>query len=174
MQEQVTAIISQFDWSNLEIYAKHTENFLATSHGHALFLFSITLIMGVIAKSKATPSGSLKTVLIIDDDPLILKLLKRIVRPLGVFIHESTEVDDGYKKFQNLDHVDLIITDNDTPYSAMTGIGLTKKVRDEYSTPIIHCSGEEIQKEAIIAGANDALRKPVPADTVREKIRKYL
>ena len=117
-------------------------------------------------------------ILIVDDFPVVRKLLMRILKSLGfnVFI----EAVDGKDAWETLEkqQIDLIIADWNMP--EMTGLELLKKIRlsnTHKMIPFLMLTGEaEKQKivEAVNAGVSDYVVKPFTAETILNKVGKIL
>ena len=119
-----------------------------------------------------------KAVLLVDDDPLIRKIVSGILSKNRL---EVLEVDDGIKA-SNLLNVMIppkfIVMDIGLPN--MNGIQLVEKVRSKPAwgkIPIIMLTGSsDIKdvKKSLAAGANDYLTKPIDIVEFNKRINRYL
>ena len=115
-------------------------------------------------------------VLVCDDDLIVLKVVQVVMLEKGV---DAVYVKDGRKAIQLLheDTFDLIITDIHMPY--YNGDEILKLVREEQNrnTPIIMISSdveEEVMALALKQGVAEFIKKPVDADLLRTRLKKYL
>ena len=101
----------------------------------------------------------MKTVLIIEDDEEIIKIIDQLLKDHQLSILHSKNGDQGIKEFRKND-VDLIITDVMLP--KRDGLDIVAKVRKSNpNIPIIALSGYEgIQEMAYLTGVNKFLKKP--------------
>lgn len=117
-----------------------------------------------------------QTILIIDDDPLNLKLLKVRLEPVGYHIVEAVNGPEGLKKAR--EKPDLILLDIMMP--GMDGFEVCQRLKDDEVTreiPIIFLSGIH-QKEAISTGLEmggvDFVTKPFEARELLARVKTHL
>lgn len=119
-----------------------------------------------------------KSVLLIDDDPLIRQMVRRLLDPFKV---EISEVDDGRIANNLLNSMlppGLILMDIGLPN--FNGIQLVTKIRSKpewKKTPIvmITSSTDAVDvKKSLGAGANDYIAKPFKPDEFRARMSRYL
>lgn len=117
-----------------------------------------------------------KTILIVEDFQDSRNLLKFILEELN---YNVLEADDGFKAVELAKrHVpDLILMDMALPM--ISGISATKIIREFRETskvPIIAvtASGQYIYPQAIAAGCNDLLLKPLDVEKLKSTIEHYL
>ena len=88
----------------------------------------------------ASPSDRKRTILIVDDDPLIAMTMSAVLNDLG---HTSLEAHSGREAIELMDDrddVELMITDYAMPN--MTGLQLTEQVRERHpGLPVVIASG---------------------------------
>jgi CheY-like chemotaxis protein len=114
-----------------------------------------------------------KSILIVDDDELVLMALNELLKPEGYEVHA---VSSGAEALERLDQdgYDLLMLDIIMP--EMDGFELCKKIRakENYKeTPIIFLtakSREEDRAMGLEAGANLFLSKPISPDKLLEMI----
>ncbi len=115
-----------------------------------------------------------KRILVVDDEPQITRVLRTSLAGNG---YDVRTADDGYAglKVAREWQPDLVITDISMPN--MNGIELCGKLRAESALPIIVLSvkGEEKTKvQALDAGADDYVTKPVGMDELLARVRRNL
>jgi two-component system chemotaxis response regulator CheY len=115
-------------------------------------------------------------ILVVDDFSTMRKIIKNILRQLG--LENVVEADDGTTAWEvlNKDNIDFIISDWNMP--KMTGIELLRKVRasEEYSDiPFLMVTAEAQQEniiEAVQAKVSNYIVKPFTQETLGQKIDK--
>jgi two-component system, OmpR family, KDP operon response regulator KdpE len=115
-----------------------------------------------------------KRILVVDDEPQITRVLRTSLAGNGF---EVRTADDGHAGLRAAREwqPDLVITDISMPN--MNGIELCRQLRAESTLPIIVLSvkGEEKTKvEALDAGADDYVTKPVGMDELLARVRRNL
>jgi two-component system KDP operon response regulator KdpE len=115
-----------------------------------------------------------KRILVVDDEPQITRVLRTSLAGSG---YEVRTADDGHAGLRSARawQPDLVITDISMPN--MNGIELCRQLRAESTLPIIGLSvkGEENTKvEALDAGADDYVTKPVGMDELLARVRRNL
>ena len=118
-----------------------------------------------------------ETILIIDDDQIVLDVTKHILEALGFNIliaHNGQEAIDYCKQYKNKIHIALL--DIGMPVLGGTEVfPLIKKYKPDLK--IIICSGYELNDETqklLDAGANAFLQKPFKAGSLMMNIKKVL
>ena len=115
-----------------------------------------------------------KRILVVDDEPQITRVLRTALTGSG---YEVRTADDGHSGLRVAREwqPDLVITDVSMPN--MNGIELCRLLRAESSLPVIVLSvkGEEKTKvEALDAGADDYVTKPIGMDELLARVRRNL
>ncbi len=110
----------------------------------------------------------------VDDEPQITRVLRTTLTGSG---YEVRTADDGHSglRIAREWQPDLVITDVSMPN--MNGIELCRQLRAESTLPIIVLSvkGEEKTKvEALDAGADDYVTKPIGMDELLARVRRNL
>lgn len=117
-------------------------------------------------------------ILVVDDFPVIRRILKKILKGLGLTnIHEADGGRDALKKLREVP-VDLILLDWNMP--DLSGLEVLKFVRADEKLnklPVIMVTAELFKEDvisAVQAGVNDYIAKPFTANTLEEKITSVL
>ena len=117
-----------------------------------------------------------KKVLVVEDHHDTSFMLCRLLKMEGYDVGHAVDGVVGYTAASN-EHPDLIVTDIQMP--RMNGIEMIRKIREDQElseTPIIVMSayGKRVIDDAIQAGADDFIEKPIDFDkfltTVKEKL----
>ena len=106
------------------------------------------------------PDGDGRTILLVEDEPQIRRLLRTALAAHGYRLIESSTGEDGLQQAATR-LPDLIIVDLGLP--DLDGVDVIKRLREWSATPIIVLSarGQERDKvEALEAGADDYVSKP--------------
>ncbi|TCS84101.1 response regulator transcription factor [Tepidibacillus fermentans] len=114
------------------------------------------------------------TILIVDDEERIRRLLKMYLEREGFKIDEAGDGDTAYGKAMQFDY-DLIILDLMLP--GMDGIEVSKLIRETKSTPIIMLTakGEESNRvQGFEVGADDYVVKPFSPREVVYRVKAVL
>lgn len=100
------------------------------------------------------------TLLVIDDDEKLNRLLKRFLKDYGYEVYSAVDADEGLKKVRTV-LPDLIILDVMLP--GMTGFEVCKRVRESSAVPIIMLTARGDVMDKVVGlelGADDYLPKP--------------
>jgi DNA-binding response OmpR family regulator len=100
------------------------------------------------------------TILVIDDDEKLNRLLKRFLKDYGYAVFAAVDADDGFKKIRTV-MPDLIILDVMLP--GMTGFDVCKRIRESSRIPIIMLTARGDLTDKVVGlelGADDYLPKP--------------
>ena len=124
----------------------------------------------------ALPHGT-EHILILDDEPAIVKMMALCLAPLGYHVTTRTRSTEAIDLFSSApDDFDLIITDMTMP--DMTGkrfAGAVRKIRKDI--PIILCTGysKQVTEETLPDwGINVLLKKPVSRTRLANTVRQLL
>ena len=112
--------------------------------------------------------------MIVDDEPQITRVLRTSLNGSGYDVRTAENGDNALAVVREW-IPDLVITDVSMPQ--MNGIELTRRLRSEFSVPIIVLSvkGEEKTKvEALDAGADDYVTKPIGMNELLARVRRNL
>jgi DNA-binding response OmpR family regulator len=101
-----------------------------------------------------------RTILVVDDDEKLNRLLKRFLRDFGYDIYSAVDAADGLKKVRTV-MPDLIILDVMLP--GMSGFDVCKRIRESSAVPIIMLTARGDVMDKVVGlelGADDYLPKP--------------
>jgi two-component system KDP operon response regulator KdpE len=116
----------------------------------------------------------LKRILIVDDEPQIVRMLRASLQSSGYEALTASNGIDALWKFES-ERPDLIITDLAMP--EMNGIELTRSIRRIALTPIIVLSVRDtdaMKVRALDEGADDYLTKPFSMSELLARVRATL
>lgn len=113
-------------------------------------------------------------ILIVDDDPQILRMLRTSLQASGYSVHTAPS---GAAALQMMEESlpDLLITDISMP--GMDGIELTRATRQAHALPIIVLSvrdNDESKVRALDEGADDYVTKPFRTPELLARVRAHL
>jgi len=120
-------------------------------------------IEGASEPEAAPARDAKKRVLLVEDEPEILKLIKRILEKSGYHVLESSGIETAIEiSGHNLGHIDLLIADVMLP--KMNGIELSEKLRrDNPELKVLFMSGyaqETIGVEGMTKPGSSFIQKP--------------
>ncbi len=121
----------------------------------------------------ALPDRNIK-ILVVDDAPMIRRILKNILKEMG--FNNIEEAEDGQVALQKLrtQKFDFVITDWNMPN--LTGIELVQEIRKDPALkhlPILMVTAEAKKENVILAlktGVNNYISKPFTPDKIKTKI----
>lgn len=115
--------------------------------------------------------ANLARILVVDDEPQILRVLRRGLESHGFEVVTAADVASALQIFRSMS-INLVITDLRMP--DRNGVELSREIRGASAVPIIILSvkGDESTKvEALDAGADDYVTKPFGMDELLARIR---
>ena len=121
-----------------------------------------------------------KRVLLIDDDPLVLKTIRKLLEREDCLVEAAKTAQEGLEKGKSAD-ADLIICDIRMPET--DGIELIRQIKDarknngKTEIPVIFITGyasEDAPIQAIKLGAKDYILKPFDLDRLLESVKENL
>jgi DNA-binding response OmpR family regulator len=113
-------------------------------------------------------------ILVIDDDPEIVKLLTIILQAQGFVVHQAFDGKDGLKSAYEF-HPSLVILDVMMP--GMDGWELCTRLRELSSVPILMLTARAAETDMLRGfqlGADDYLRKPFSKAELEARVRALL
>ena len=120
------------------------------------------------------PNDPPAKILIVDDEPQIIRVLKTALSTQGYSVRTSLNGLDGLIAFREW-NPDLVITD--LSMHEMSGIELCHQIRSTSTTPIIVLSvrdQEAVKIAALDAGADDYVTKPFSIQELQARARAQL
>jgi putative two-component system response regulator len=115
----------------------------------------------------------------VDDEPLILELLRRIVRMRGLDWDVESFVDSGLAwDYLRAGDADVVVTDVSMP--GLSGPDLVRLLRENEATkdtPVIVLTGlheASLKRQVLDLGATDLLTKPIQPDDLLARLRSAL
>lgn len=116
------------------------------------------------------------TVLIADDDPLMISIHKKVLSSTGANVLTATNGQEAIEAFQLNSKIDVILMDANMPIKS--GIEATKELRAMQNNTIIigltGVSDKNAQQELIDAGMNGVMSKPANKKTIITTIKNCL
>ncbi|HQU71592.1 MAG TPA: ABC transporter substrate binding protein [Calditrichia bacterium] len=121
--------------------------------------------------------GGRERIMLVDDDPSIVRMLSRMLTQLGYQVSAFTSSPEALAGFENEPaHYQLILTDMTMP--KMTGIQLAEKVRElNPMVPVVICTGYSDQIDEETWQSRDIqgfIMKPIFHRDVAETVRRAL
>ena len=111
------------------------------------------------------------TILIIDDDPLIRKILKKML----VNKYRLLEAENGQEALRVSEDADLDLIICDYKMPVMDGLVFLETIRKTSDVPFVVLSGAVIDEKRFLAsGANKVLKKPAKAPEIYDAIKTLL
>lgn len=124
------------------------------------------------------PSGAQQQVLVADDDPAILRLVKIIVEKEGYTVVSARDGKEAYKLLQSGEPFSAAIFDVVMPY--IQGTELVKYMQSEkrlMKIPVIMMTAEQnprLSSESFAAGAVAFLPKPFTTSQLQTMLRMFV
>ena len=115
-----------------------------------------------------------KRILLVDDEPLMLKGLKYTLEQEGYETELAMDGEEAMAKFQNQDF-DLVLLDVMLP--KLDGLSVCQRIREQSNVPIIMLTAKGEDMDKILGleyGADDYMTKPFNILEVRARIRTVL
>ena len=112
-----------------------------------------------------------KRILLVDDEPLILKGLKYTLEQEGYETDSATDGEEALRKFENSAY-DLILLDVMLP--KLDGISVCQRIREQSDVPIIMLTAKGEDMDKILGleyGADDYMTKPFNILEVKARIK---
>jgi DNA-binding NtrC family response regulator len=107
-------------------------------------------------------------VLIVDDDPVVIRFLSRALRSAGHEVRDASEPKSGLR-LAAAERFDVIILDNRFDNAPIAGIGFVTDFAGKAAAGVIMLTGysdDELAKDAKMLGAKALLSKPIAPETL--------
>ncbi|MBN2503510.1 MAG: response regulator transcription factor [Anaerolineales bacterium] len=114
------------------------------------------------------------TILIIEDEPELVKVLRSYLEAAGYQVHAAFQGDTGLVTWENT-RPDLVILDLNLP--GMDGLDVARAIRRKADTPIIMLTARVEETDRLIGlelGADDYVTKPFSPREVVARVRAVL
>src|SRR5580704_6054137 len=114
------------------------------------------------------------TILIVDDEPQIRRVMKTTLTSQGYAVIESPTGDDALEKMRG-NKPDLVLLDVNMP--GRSGLEICREIRESSDVPIIMLTVRNTERDkvqALDAGADDYVVKPFGAQELLARIRAAL
>ena len=119
-------------------------------------------------------TGSIKEIVLIDDEPSVLFALKLLLQALGFSVQDFNGPLEAIQYFEGSNQIDLCLCDLKMP--KLNGLGVLQEVRKSRPTlPFVlmsaHASTEEIGRAQEL-GATGFLSKPFTPEDLKQLVEK--
>lgn len=114
------------------------------------------------------------TVLLIDGDAELGRLVEIVLQPIGAVVHQAHSGLEGLRTAYAI-HPDLVILDDVLP--EMDGFEVCHRLREMASMPILMltaCKDEGVMQHAFHVGADDFMQKPIRENELEARVRAML
>jgi CheY-like chemotaxis protein len=118
-----------------------------------------------------------KTILIVDDNPVNLKLIRILLAGEGYDVHTATDAEDALRVLQDL-RPQMILMDIQLP--GIDGLELTRRLKADPATRDITILGltayamKGDEQKILAAGCDGYIAKPIDTRTLPAVIQRYL
>jgi len=115
-------------------------------------------------------------VLVVEDNPINMKLIETLLKKYGLIIDKAGNGKEAVEKLRINNSYNVVFMDIQMP--EMNGIEATEIIRNDISKeiPIIALTAAVMQEEreqALAAGMNDFIEKPVKVERLKEVLKQY-
>mgnify|MGYP002623406632 CR=1 FL=1 len=182
-------ILTAYDYSDIELEAKQAG--VTTFCTKPLFMSDLknALSRAISGREEDNKHDDLsatdfsgKRVLLVEDIEVNREIAKAILMEIGLDVEDACDGTDAVKMVKNSppNHYDIILMDVQMP--TMNGYDATRNIRalkrlDAQTVPIVAMTAnafEEDKENALKAGMNDHLAKPLDIPKLLETLHKYL
>ncbi|MFO7632688.1 MAG: adenylate/guanylate cyclase domain-containing protein [Caldilinea sp.] len=132
------------------------------------------LLEGLLDSPKLTGSQPLK-ILLVDDEPATLQLVRRLLQADGHDLHEAIDGEQAVQMFDAV-HPDLVLLDVVIPKMDGLEVLHALRLRDKMSGIIMvsALTSEQLAVKSMLGGADDYVNKPFRLKTIRLSIRQVM
>jgi len=127
------------------------------------------------ARHKRTLNSVPLSILHVEDHPMVAKVVGDMLEAANYRVELCTDGKAALAKLTGDDHYDVLVIDNELP--GLNGLELVrtkKKMSHRRRMPIIMLSGDDIEKQAWSAGADEFLRKPEGVERIAATVERVL
>jgi DNA-binding response OmpR family regulator len=121
-----------------------------------------------------TPSPDAATILLVDDEDAVQKLLTYPLEHEGFRVVQARDGEEALRRFES-EHVDLVVLDLMLP--KVDGLEVCKRLRAASSVPIIMLTARDDELDKVVGlelGADDYITKPFSIREFRSRVRALL
>lgn len=115
-------------------------------------------------------------ILVIDDEPALLGIVRHLLRQAGFRVHAASSAREGLA-LARLDPPALILLDLSLP--DLDGVGAARRLKEDpelADVPVVLLSGrglEELDAKVAVTGAMDFLAKPFNGSDLVRRVRRW-
>ena len=130
-----------------------------------------------VSPENEKPSGGTETILLIEDEYLILKVIRRLLKSYGYSVYVAADGEEALEVFvRHRDEIGLVLSDVGLP--KMSGIDVFKKLKEiDPHVKVILASGffePDLKFSLHQLGAKGFIQKPYSNEDVLRKLREIL
>lgn len=128
-----------------------------------------------VTRYKKTLNSVPLSILHVEDHPMVAKVIGEMLEAANYRVELCTDGKAALAKLTGDDHYDVLVIDNELP--GLNGLELvrtTKKMTHRRRMRIIMLSGDDIEKQAWSAGADEFLRKPEGVERIAATVERVL
>jgi DNA-binding response OmpR family regulator len=121
-----------------------------------------------------TPSHDSATILLVDDEDAVQKLLTYPLEQEGFRVLQARDGEEALRRFES-EHVDLVVLDLMLP--KLDGLEVCRRLRTHSAVPIIMLTARDDELDKVVGlelGADDYITKPFSIREFRSRVRALL
>ena len=121
-----------------------------------------------------TPAPESATILLVDDEESVQKLLTYPLQQEGFRVLQAGDGEEALRRFE-AEHVDLVVLDLMLP--RLDGLEVCRRLRAQSTVPIIMLTARDDELDKVVGlelGADDYITKPFSIREVRSRVRALL
>jgi len=121
-----------------------------------------------------TPSHDSATILLVDDEDAVQKLLTYPLEHEGFRVLQARDGEEALRRFES-EHVDLVVLDLMIP--KLDGLEVCRRLRTHSAVPIIMLTARDDELDKVVGlelGADDYITKPFSIREFRSRVRALL
>ena len=113
-------------------------------------------------------------ILVIDDEPLVRRLLRQVLEKRGHTVTEAGNGQEGVRCFRD-NHIDIVITDHGMPL--MNGLDVSSRIKKQKpDTPVLLITGWQTETDAIFqkpSSIDEFISKPFDLEKIVALVEEY-
>lgn len=120
--------------------------------------------------------GSIPAIIVVEDDPDILIVLRRVLRDLQLD-HDIITADNGRSALAQAAHHRCVLLITDYMLNGMSGLELAREFKAQHGCKVIMITGYptlELRTAANAAGVDEFMAKPFLVDALERSVRRLL